>query len=241
MNQHTYEKMMGMRMPGMAQAYQTQSSQEDILNWSFEERLSLLVDAEYDNRHHNKIERLTKQACFSDSQARLEDIKYFSDRQLNREVFLKLADNHYIKAPRNIVLTGATGTGKSYIACALGNNACQSAYKVRYIRLPDLLTEQALARAQGTYAKALKQYQSCELLLIDDWLLIPADNIAQQDILEVLERRYRLHATIFCSQSTTEGWHDRLGGGALADAIMDRALAKTQFILIEGDRSMRSR
>lgn len=241
MNQHTYEKMMGMRMPGMAQAYQTQAFQEEILDWSFEERLTLLIDAEYDNRYRNKIERLTKQACFSDTQARLEDIKYFSDRQLNREVFLKLADNHYINAPQNLVLTGATGTGKSYIACALGNNACQSAYKVRYIRLPDLLTELALARVQSTYAKSLKQYQNSDLLLIDDWLLIPADSTAQQDILEVLERRYRLHATIFCSQFTTEGWHERLGGGALADAIMDRALSKAQFILIEGERSMRSR
>lgn len=199
MNQHMYEKMVGMRIPGMAQG------------------------------------------CFSDTQARLEDIKYFSDRQLNREVFLKVVDNHYINAPQNLVLTGATGTGKSYIACALGNNTCQSAYKVRYIRLPDLLTELALARVQGTYAKTLKLYRNCDLLLIDDWLLVPADSTAQQDILEVLERRYRLYATIFCSQFTTEGWHERLGGGALADAIMDRALSKAQLILIEGERSMRSR
>lgn len=241
MNQHTYEKMIAMRMSGMAKAYKEQYEHEELLQWSFEERFSLLIDTEFDHRHRNKINNLTKKANFSDTQARLEEIKYFTDRGLNREVFLKLADNKYIRKPRNIVLTGATGSGKSYIACALGNNACQSGYKVRYIRLPDFLTELALAKAQGTYKKVLKQYQMCELLIIDEWLLIPADTVAQQDILEVLERRYRMHATIFCSQFTKDGWHERLGGGALADAIMDRALARAQYIMIEGNRSMRTR
>lgn len=241
MNQHTYEKMIAMRMSGMAKAYKDQYEQEELLQWSFDERFSLLIDTEFDYRHRNKIERLTKQAQFSDTQARLEDIKYFNDHGLNREVFLQLATNKYIQEPRNILLTGATGSGKSYIACALGNNACQSSFKVGYIRMPDLLTEFALAKVQGTYKKVLKQYQNCELLIIDEWLLIPADTIAQQDILEVLERRYRLHATIFCSQFTKEGWYERLGGGALADAIMDRALARSQSITIDGTRSMRSR
>lgn len=121
---------------------------------------------------------------------------------------MRLASNQYINEPKNIIFTGATGSGKSYLACALGHNACQLGYKVRYIRLPDLLTELELARAEGTYKKTLKRYQNCELLILDEWLLVPANEIAQQDILEVVERRYRYHATIFCSQFEIDGWHE---------------------------------
>ncbi|WP_130859707.1 IS21-like element helper ATPase IstB [Gracilibacillus phocaeensis] len=241
MNQHTYEKMMSMRLFGMAETYKDQCHQADISEWGFEERLTLLIDAESDQRLSDKITRLTKNANLSDTQAHVEGIKYYSDRGLNREVFLNLADNKYIFEPKNIVLVGATGSGKSYIACALGNNACQSALKVRYYRLPDLFTELELARAQGTYKKILKQLENCELLILDEWLLIPATSQSQQDLLEILERRYRQHATIFCSQFSIDGWHQRLGSGALADAILDRALAKSKIIPIQGDKSMRSR
>jgi DNA replication protein DnaC len=184
---------------------------------------------------------MTKNAKLSDSGAHIDGIQYYDDRQLNRETFLNLSDNRYITEPRNIILVGATGSGKSYIACALGNNACQSAIKVKYYRLPDLLTELKLARAQDTYKKTLRQLQNCELLLLDEWLLIPASDQEQQDLLEVLERRYRHQATIFCSQFGTDGWHQRLGGDALADAILDRILSKSKLITIQGDKSMRKR
>ncbi|MGM0110189.1 IS21-like element helper ATPase IstB [Enterococcus sp. DIV0187] len=241
MNQCTYEKMVEMRMPGMAQAYQGQSLIDDMMQLSFDERLELLVDAEFDNRHRNKITRLTKKAQLSEANAQLEDIQYFTDRGLKREVFLRLADNRYIREPKNLILTGATGSGKSYIACALENHACQTSYRVRYIRVPDLLSEIALAKAQGTYSKILKQYQTCELLILDEWLLVPASELAQQELFEIIERRYRFHATIFCSQFDTEGWHSRLGGGVLADSILDRVLPKSLHIHIEGQESIRMR
>lgn len=241
MNQQTYEKLLKIKIPGMAQAYKIQCAQGEMDGWSFDERFALLVDSEYDSRHINKINRLTKQAKLSDSQAYLEGIHYHDDRGLNRETLLRLAENLYIHEPRNVVLTGATGSGKSYIACALGNNACQAGFKVKYIRLPDLLTELELGKAQDTYRKTLKQYQSCDLLILDEWLLIPTTNSAQQDILELFERRYRTQATIFCSQFSTAGWHERLGGGALADSILDRILPKAHLISILGERSMRSR
>lgn len=241
MNQHNYEKLHLLRFLGMAQAYQAQDDIEDIQDWTFEERLGFLLDAEYDTRRNNKIERLIKQANFSDAGARLEDIHYLSDRELNRDLFQKLATNQYLKEARNIVLVGATGSGKSYIACALGKNACLSSIKVNYIRLPDLLSELELARAEGRYSRVLKHYQSCDLLIIDEWLLVPTLQQGQQDILEVIERRYKLHSTIFCSQFKPDGWYERLGSGALADAILDRALSKATQIQIGGDTSMRLR
>ncbi|MCH4163792.1 MAG: IS21-like element helper ATPase IstB [Lentilactobacillus diolivorans] len=240
MNQQTFDKMMTMRMTAMAKTYQELSGRADTAELSLDEFTEVLIDTEFDHRQQARITRLIHNAAFSDD-GRLEAISYLPDRELNREVFVRLASNQYINEPRNVIFTGATGSGKSYLACALGNNACQSGYKVRYIRLPDLLIELELARAQGTYKKVLRQYQNCELLILDEWLLVPATDIAQQDILEVIERRYRYHATIFCSQFEVDGWHDRLGGGAVADAILDRATAKSQLISVKGNRSMRTR
>lgn len=168
MNQHNYEKLHLLRFSGMAQAYQEQSAIEGIHDWSFEERLGYLLDAEYDLRQTNKIERLIKLAQLSDSGARLEDIQYLPDRELNRDLFQSLATNAYMTRPENSVLVGATESGKSYIACALGKQACLAGKKVRYIRLPDLLSELELARAEGRYTKDLKQYQTCDLLIIDE-------------------------------------------------------------------------
>lgn len=141
MNQHNYDKLNLLRFVGMAKAYQAQVEIEDINDWPFEERLGYLLDAEYDTRKNNKIERLIKQANFSDSDARLEGIQYLPDRALNRDLFHQLATNQYLRESQNIILVGATGSGKSYISCALGKNACLAGQKVKYIRLPDLLSE----------------------------------------------------------------------------------------------------
>lgn len=146
-----------------------------------------------------------------------------------------------LKKQENIVIVGATGSGKSYIACALGVEACNAELKVKYVRLPDLLSELELSRIQGTYRNKIRQYERCDLLILDEWLLVTTNNIEQQDILEVLEKRYRVHSTILCSQFDVAGWHSKLGGGALADAILDRIVSKSQTIKIKGDKSMRSR
>lgn len=241
MNPHNYEKLHLLRFLGMAKAYQAQAEIEDINDWTFEERLGYLLDAEYDSHRNNKIERLIHQANFSDSGARLEAIQYLPDRELNRDLFKQLSTNQYVKDARNIVLVGATGSGKSFIACALGKNACLASLKVKYIRLPDLLTELELARAEVRYVRSLKQYQTCDVLIIDEWLLVPTLQQGQQDIFEVLEQRYKLHSTVFCSQFKPDGWYERLGSGALADAILDRALSKATQIQIGGEKPMRLR
>ena len=159
----------------------------------------------------------------------------------NRVRLKKIVTNEYINRHENLIIFGATGSGKSYIACALGVEACNATLKVMYVRLPDLLAELDLATVQENYRKRINQYIKCNLLILDEWLLIGTNNAEQQDILEILEKRYRIHSTVFCSQFDVAGWHSKLGGGALADAIMDRIISKSQTIKIFGDKSMRSR
>ena len=149
--------------------------------------------------------------------------------------------NEYIKRYENNIIVGTTRSGKSYIACALGVEACNATLKVIYVRLPDLLAELGLAKVQGNYRKRINQYIKCDLLILDEWLLIGTNNAEKQDILEILEKRYHIHSTVFRSQFDVAGWHSKLGGGALADAIMDRIVLKSLTIKIFGDKSMRSR
>ena len=168
-------------------------------------------------------------------------ISKLSKKSRNRVRLKKIATNEYINRHENLIIVGATGSGKSYIACALGVEACNATLKVMYVRLPDLLAELDLAKVQGNYRKRINQYIKCDLLILDEWLLVGTNNAEQQDILEILEKRYRIHSTVFCSQFDVAGWHSKLGGGALADAIMDRIVSKSQTIKILGDKSMRSR
>lgn len=241
MNKDTIEKLTKLRLPGMLHAYQEQSKMDKVEDLTFEQRLTLMVDAEIDSRHNHTIERLIRNAQMSDKKASIEGIKYYADRQLNKDLIDELSSNQYIERGVTLHIIGATGSGKTYLACALGNAACLAEKKVMYTRLPDLLTDLALGREQGNYKNILKRYEKVDLLIIDEWLLIPANDIAQQHILEIVERRYGKKGTIFCSQFTTDSWHQRLGGGALADAILDRILSKSKTIQIHGNRSMRNR
>lgn len=240
MKNDTLKKLKAMRLPAFADAYQKQINHEDEYNsMSFHERLMLLVDAEYDSRHNNNIKRLIKNAKFSDSSAFLGNVDYLPDRHLNRDLLESLADNDYIRQGLNVILIGATGSGKSFIANALGVNACQFGYKTRYIRLPELFSELEAARIQGKYHQVMKQFQKFSIL--DEFLLIPASNQEQRDLLELMEYRCGQVSTIFCSQFMPEGWHERLGGSALADSILDRTIPSAYTMRIDGDVSMRQR
>ena len=260
MKNDTVKKLKSMRLPAFAEAYEKQIDQEaEYGSMSFHERLMLLVDAEYDSRHNNNIKRLIKNAKFSDSSAFLGNIDYLPDRHLNRDLLESLADNDYIRQGLNVILIGATGTGKSFIANALGVNACQSGYKTRYIRLPELFSELEAARKtryirlpelfseleaariQGKYHQVMKQFQKLPLVILDEFLLIPASDQEQRDLLELMEYRCGQVSTIFCSQFMPEGWHERLGGSALADSILDRIIPSAYTMRIDGDISMRQR
>lgn len=241
MDQSTLDKLRKLHLKTMAAAYEKQESVAGIWDLTFDDRLGLLVDAEMDARDNGRLKRRIKEAHFAETSAAVESIKYYADRQLNRSQITVLATNQYIHKPQNVLILGATGAGKTYIACALGNRACQENYKTRYIRMPELFNEIARAKIEGDYDRLLKRYHTRDLLIIDDWLLYPIREEQQEELLETLEGRYRHSATIICSQYTVEGWRERLGNGAVAEAIMDRLTSKSVTIRIQGDKSMRTR
>jgi len=242
MKNETIRKLKNMRLPAFAEAYQKQIENEtEYQSLSFHERLALLADAEYDSRHNNNIRRLIKNAKFVNSSAFLGNIEYLPDRHLNRDLLESLADNEYIRQSLNVIFIGATGSGKTYISNALGVNACQSGYKTRYIRLPELFSEFEAARVQGKYQQLMKQYQKYSLMILDEFLLIPTSDSEQRDLLELMESRCGQSSTIICSQFVPEGWHERLGGSALADSILDRIIPSAYTMIIDGDISMRQR
>lgn len=242
MKNETIKKLKALRLPAFAEAYQKQVDNEmEYLSLSFHERMMLLADAEFDSRHNNNIKRLIKNASLTNSSAFLGNIDYLPDRHLNRDLLESLADNEYIRKGLNVILIGATGCGKTYIANALGIHACQSGYKTKYIRLPELFSELEAARIQGKYQQVMKQYQKYALVILDEFLLIPASDQEQRDLLELMEYRCGQTSTIFCSQFIPEGWHERLGGSVLADSILDRIVPSAYTMKINGDVSMRQR
>ncbi|MBD3949598.1 IS21-like element helper ATPase IstB [Tuanshanicoccus lijuaniae] len=241
MNQSTLEKMHLMNLSGMAAAYKEFFTIDNHYEWSHEQLLAFLLDNEYDERKTSTIQRRIKQANFVDNQACIEGIKYLTDRELNVNLISLLSSNDYIQNGQNVLIIGATGAGKSYVACALGHQACLQNYKTLYIRLPDLIVEIKMARAEGKLPSLLKKYAKLDLLIIDEWLLTPLDTIEVSDILEVIERRTNKHSTIICSQIQISGWYERLGESAITEALLDRILSKAHRIEIKGKESMRSR
>jgi len=242
MKNETVRKLKNMRLPVFAEAYQKQVENEiEYQSLSFHERLAILADAEYDSRHNNNIKRLIKIAKLANSSAFLGNIDYLPDRHLNSDLLKSLSDNEYIRQNLNVILIGATGSGKTYIANALAVNACQSGYKARYIRLPELFSDIEAARVQGKYQLLMRQYQKCALMILDEFLIFPTSDSEQRDLLELMELRCGQTSTIICSQVEPEGWHERLGGSILADSILDRIIPSSYSMVIKGDRSMRQR
>lgn len=171
----------------------------------------------------------------------MEDIEYHSDRTLDKAQIARFATCNYITEHHNILLLGATGRGKTYIACALGMAAVSNFLTVKYVRLPELLTELAIARANSSYRKVIQQYKKLSLLILDEWLLYPLKETEARDLLEIAEARYKKASTIFCSQFDVPGWREKIGEPILADAICDRIVHDSYSVVIECKESMRKR
>lgn len=237
----TSSKLIEMRLTNMAEMFRIQQQEERFKAMSFEERFGMLVDSEWSRRKNNHLQKLIRQAGFTDSSACIEDIEYHSDRKLDKDLLNKLSTGNYIQEHHNVIILGAAGAGKSYIGCALGNAACRIRYTVRFIRLPELLTDLASARIEGTFKKFITQYKKISLLILDEWLLCDLHDIEARDLLEIIEARHKRASTIFISQFAPKGWHGKIGEGTLADAILDRIVHDSYTLFINGEDSMRKR
>ncbi len=241
LTENTVTKLREMHLSVMAAAYKEQLSDSSFQSMSFEDRVSLIVDMEWNSRKNNYLKRLIKQANLSEPNACIEDIEYHSDRNLNKNMITKLSTCNYIQEHHNVILLGATGSGKTYLACAFGMNAVRNFLSVKYIRLPELLTDLSIARGSGIIRKVMAQYKKYTLLIIDEWLLYALNETEARDVLEIIESRYKKASTIFCSQFDVPGWRDKLNDPILADAICDRIVHDSYSILIDCKDSMRKR
>ena len=227
----------------MLETYHEQMTNKDNQSMSFEDRFNLMVDLEYSRRKNNKLQRLIKAANFRNSTASIEDIEYHTDRNLDKNLILKLASGIYLEDHHNLILMGASGNGKTYIANAFGMQACRQHYNVKYIRLPELLDELTISKnqADGSFRKIINKYKKVQLLIIDEWLLTDLSLENSTFLLEIIESRLKTASTIFCSQFHPEGWHAKLGNPQIADAILDRIIHDSYQILVDGKVSMRER
>lgn len=223
-NQITVDKLLEMRLSAKSDAFLIQLKDPQMQEVPFEDCFGMLVDAEYTKRKNNSLKRLMKGAVFDQPEAHVAAIEYTSGQKLNRALIERLATCEYIVVHRNIFITGATGSGKTYMACALGMEACKQRFKTKYIRLPDLLLDLEIARTENNYRKVLMKYANPRLLILDEWLLLKPTETEQHDILELLHARRKTSSTIFCSQYHDSGWYDQLGGddSPLGVAILDR-------------------
>lgn len=236
----TVEKLHALRLFGMATALADQQSQASIDQLGFEERLGLLVEREASERDSRLLSARLRRARLRFPDAVPEDIDYRSARGLDRTLLARLLTGQWIREHQNIILIGKTGLGKSWLACALANQACRQGHTVCYLRMPKFSEEMAVAHGAGRYAKQLAQWARTDVLVLDDLVMAPMSDQARRDLLEILDDRHGSRSTIVTSQIPVDNWHDAIGDPTLADAILDRLVHNAHRFSLDGE-SMRKR
>jgi len=234
MNQPTIDKLQELRLSVMADAWISQAKNAQAAALSFDERFGLIVDAEYLARDNRRIGRLQKDAQLRYPMACVEDIEPSAARGLDKAQVRQFARGTWLSDHLNMILSGKTGVGKSYIACAFGNNACRKGHRVLYRRVPRLFDELALARADGTYAKLLAKFAKVEMLILDDWGVGSLKEVQRNDLFEVVEDRYGRSSTVITCQLPIDKWHQWIGDPTLADAILDRLVRNAYKVNLTG-------
>lgn len=228
------EKMKQLRFFGMSRAFESTFEAGRHQNYTQDEMVNYLLDAEFDERKSRKIDRSIRQAKFR-YQASIEELIYDDQRELEKNLMLRLAECNYLDKHENIIITGATGVGKSYVASALGNQACINGYKVMYFNMAKLLAKLKMLKADGSYLREITRMEKTDLLIIDDFGLQPLDNQSRLSFLEIIEDRHEVRSTILTSQVPVEKWHEIIGDKTVADAILDRLVYSSHRIELKGE------
>lgn len=240
LNEQTFHLLSAMRMNGFARGLREQLANGDFAGLSFEERVGMLIDREWADREARKLTRRLQHARLREK-ACVEDLDYKHPRGLDKALVRRLATCDWIAKHNNVLVTGPTGVGKTYLICALADKACRDGYSALYRRMPRLLHELAVARADGSYAKLLARIAKTDLLVIDDWGIAPLGDAERRDVLEVLEDRHGSTSTVVASQVPVDAWHKYVGDPTVADAILDRLVHNAHHIKLQGDSMRKTR
>lgn len=240
LNHPTYQQLNQLRLFGMAQALNEQQQLPELDRMSFEERLGLLVEREASERASMQITARLRRAKLKHA-AVPEDVDYRVARGLDRTLFNRLLTGAWIKEHQNVLITGLTGLGKTWLACALTNQACRLGYSSLYVRVPRLFEELAIAHGDGRYVKFITQLAKVDVLLLDDWGVAMLTDSARRDLLEILDDRYGQRSTIITSQLKVDDWHESIGDPILADAILDRLVHNAHKLDLSGESLRKSK
>lgn len=240
LNEHTLDQLRGLRLDGMVHALADQATSATAGELAFDDRLAMLVQREIDWRDAKRLTRLLKAAKLKLASACLEDIDWRASRGLDRHLITSLAGCDWLRQGHNVLITGATGVGKTWLACALAQQAARSGFTVLYVRAPRLLEELRVAHGDGSFGRRLTQLARIDLLAIDDFAIAPVTAPERNDLLELLDDRVGTRATLITSQLPVTSWHEWLNDPTLADAILDRIVHTANKIALKGE-SMRKK